>query len=79
MYAEKNFFPKGKVWLQGHSSVSSAAGLALIFFIYVLFLRGCKIDYCVAKNSHEQFMIIYFNILAFVICSANFNISLFEQ
>ena len=30
-------------------SVSSAAGLALIFFIYVLFLRGCKIGYCVAK------------------------------
>ena len=74
---KRTFFQKAK--LQGHSSVSSAAGLALIFFIYVLSLRGCKINCCVAKNSHEQFMIIYFNILAFVICLANFNIFLFEQ
>ena len=31
------------------------------------------------KNSHKQFMITYFNILAFVISLSNFNIFLFEQ
>ena len=34
---------------------------------------------CVAKNSHEQFMITYFNILAFVISLSNCNIFLLEQ
>ena len=45
----------------------------------VLFLRWHKIYYCVTKNSHKQFMIMYFNILAFVISLSNFNIFLFEQ
>ena len=35
--------------------------------------------YCVAKNSHEEFMITYFNILAFVISLSKFNIVLSEQ
>ena len=34
-------------------------------FINVLFLREHKKNYCAAKNSHKQFMITYFNILAF--------------
>ena len=51
---------------------------ALIFFINILFLRGHKIYYCVAKNSHEQFMMMYFNILAFVTSLSNFKIFLFE-
>ena len=36
-------------------------------------------DISVAKNSHEQFMITNFNILAFVTSLSNFNIFLFEQ
>ena len=36
-------------------------------FINVLFLGGHKNYYYVAKDSHEQFMIMYFNILTFVI------------
>ena len=32
-----------------------------------------------AKNSHEQFMITHFNILAFVISLSNLNIFLFEK
>ena len=35
--------------------------------------------YYVTKNSHEEVMITYFNILAFVIPLSNFNIFLFEQ
>ena len=35
--------------------------------------------YCGVKNSQEQFMITYFNILAFVISLSNFNIFPFEQ
>ena len=35
--------------------------------------------YCGVKNSHEQLIIIYFNILAFVISLSNFNIFPFEQ
>ena len=31
------------------------------------------------KNSHDQFMIMHFDILAFVISLSNFNIYLFEQ
>ena len=31
------------------------------------------------KNSHEQFMITYFNILVFVISLSNFNIFPFEE
>ena len=31
------------------------------------------------KNSHEQFMITYFNILAFVISLSNFNIFPIEE
>ena len=35
--------------------------------------------YCGVKNSHEQFMITYFNILAFVNSLSNFDIFPFEQ
>ena len=35
--------------------------------------------YCGVKNSHEQFMIIYFKILADVNSLSNFNILPFEQ
>ena len=35
--------------------------------------------YCGVKDSHEQFMITYFNILAFVNSLSNFNIFPFEQ
>ena len=44
-----------------------------------MFLRWHKIYYCVAKISHEQFMIMYFKILAFVFSLSNFNILLFQQ
>ena len=35
--------------------------------------------YCGVKSSHEQFMITYFNILAFVNSLSNINIFPFEQ
>ena len=31
------------------------------------------------QNSHEQYMVMYFNILAFMITLLNINIFLFEQ
>ena len=36
-------------------------------------------QYCGVKNLHEQFMITYVNILAFVNSLSNFNIFPFEQ
>ena len=59
--------------VQGHQvpSVRTAAGLALVFLLMYYFLDS--------KNSHKQFMSMYFNILAFVISPSNFNIFLFEQ
>ena len=47
--------------------------------MYIIFLGGHKIYYHEAKKSHEQFMIMHFNTLAFVISLSNFNIFLFEQ
>ena len=35
--------------------------------------------YCGVKDLHEQFMMMYFNILAFVNSLSNFNIFPFEQ
>ena len=59
----------------------AVASLALIFLILIneLLLRGHKIYYSVTKSSHEQFMIMYFDILSFAMYFSNSNIFLFEQ
>ena len=81
IYLERNFFSKVQIEFQGHQvpNDNSAADLALIFFINILFLRWHKMYYCRVKNSHEQFLITYFNILAFVNSLSNFNKFRFEQ
>ena len=49
-----------------------------IFISVLFFLDEVKFIIVWLKNSAEQFMITYFNILAFVISLSNFNIFLFE-
>ena len=61
MYVERKVFSKGKIFLQGHQvlSVSSAAGLALIFSLTYYFQDDIKFTIAWQKNSHEQIMIMY--------------------
>ena len=77
MYVERKVFSKGKIFLQGHQvlSVSSAAGLALIFLLTYYFQDDIKFTIVWQKNSHEQIMIMYI----FVISLSNFNIFPFEH
>ena len=81
IYLERKDFSKVKIELQGHQvpNINSAADLALIYFIDVLYLRWHKMYHCGIKNLHEQFMITYFNISIFVNSLSNFNIFPFEQ
>ena len=64
MWKEK-IFSIGKILLQGQCQVcSSIAKLVLIQLSNIL--RGHTLHFCVAKNSNEQFMIMYINILFFL-------------
>ena len=79
---QETIFQKVKFYYKAmRPGVSYVAGFSTAFFIRVLFLRYHQIYYyyCVAKCLHEQFLIMYFNILAFVNSLSNFNIFLFEQ
>ena len=78
MYVERKVFSKGKIFLQGHQvlSVSSAAGLALIFLLTYYFQDDIKFTIVWQKKitwtNHDYVYI-------FVISLSNFNIFPFEQ